>query len=129
VIECTPEKDCICPESEEARQEIGLNDRDCLPVELNIDAFPAGEFGTVPGVLKWISQEAIPPDELRQYFSFKAKIKLEREHFVLNKEEDIQVALQAGMAVNSKVNIGKRTVLQLLFSRLTGQFNSVTDVR
>lgn len=129
VIECTPEKDCICPESEEARQEIGLNDRDCLPVELNIDAFPAGEFGTVPGELKWISQEAIPPDELRQYFSFKAKIKLEREHFVLNKEEDIQVALQAGMAVNSKVNIGKRTVLQLLFSRLTGQFNSVTDAR
>ncbi|MFZ1027578.1 MAG: chromosome partitioning protein ParA [Limnoraphis robusta] len=129
VIECTPEKDCICPESEEARQEIGLNDRDCLPVELNIDAFPAGEFGTVPGELKWISQEAIPPDELRQYFSFKAKIKLEREHFVLNKDEDIQVALQAGMAVNSKVNIGKRTVLQMLFSRLTGQFNSVTDVR
>lgn len=129
VIECTPEKDCICPESEEARQEIGLNDRDCLPVELNIDAFPAGEFGTVPGELKWISQEAIPPDELRQYFSFKAKVKLEREHFVLNKEEDIQVALQAGMAVNSKVNIGKRTVLQMLFSRLTGQFNSVTDVR
>ncbi|MEB3277321.1 MAG: chromosome partitioning protein ParA [Lyngbya sp.] len=129
VIECTPEKDCVCPESEEARQQLGLDERDCIPVEVNIDAFPAGEFGTVPGELKWISQEAIPPDELRQYFSFKAKIQLEREHFILDEDEDIKVALQAGMAVNSKINIGKRTVLQMLFSRLTGQFNSITDVR
>jgi HlyD family secretion protein len=129
VIECTPEKDCVCPESEEARQQLGLGDRDCIPVEVNIDAFPAGEFGTVPGELKWISQEAIPPDELRQYFSFKAKIQLEREHFVLSEDEEIKVDLQAGMAVNSKINIGKRTVLQMLFSRLTGQFNSVTNVR
>ncbi|WP_413165859.1 chromosome partitioning protein ParA [Capilliphycus salinus ALCB114379] len=129
VIECTPEKDCLCPASEEARQQVGLDERDCIPVEVNIDAFPAGEFGTVPGELKWISQEAIPPDELRQYFSFKAKIQLEREHFVLNEDEDLKVDLQAGMAVNSKINIGKRTVLQMLFSRLTGQFNSITNVR
>lgn len=129
VIECTPEKDCLCPASPEARQELGLDDRDCIPVEVNIDAFPAGEFGTVPGQLKWISQEAIPPDELRQYFSFKAKIQLDREHFVLDEDEALKVDLQAGMAVNSKINIGKRTVLQMLFSRLTGQFNSITNVR
>ncbi|MDY7020742.1 MAG: chromosome partitioning protein ParA [Cyanobacteriota bacterium] len=128
-IECTPEKDCMCPESPEARQEIGLDDRDCIPVEVNIDAFPAGEFGTVPGELKWISQEAIPPDELRQYFSFKAKIQLEREHFILDEDQELKVDLQSGMAVNSKINIGKRTVLQMLFSRLTGQFNSITNVR
>ncbi|MEL7036935.1 MAG: chromosome partitioning protein ParA [Cyanobacteria bacterium J06592_8] len=128
-IECTPEKNCMCPESPEARQEIGLDDRDCIPVEVNIDAFPAGEFGTVPGELKWISQEAIPPDELRQYFSFKAKIQLEREHFILDEDQELKVDLQSGMAVNSKINIGKRTVLQMLFSRLTGQFNSITNVR
>ncbi len=129
IIECTPEKDCVCPVSEAARQELGLGDRDCIPVELNIDAFPGGEFGTIPGELKWISQEAIPPEELRPYFSFRARVQLERQYFALDSDEEIQVALQSGMAVNSKINIGRRTVFQMLFSRLTGQFNSVTDLR
>jgi HlyD family secretion protein len=129
VIECTPEKDCLCPESENARKELGLTEEDCVKVELNIDAFPAGEFGTVVGELKWISQDAIPPDELRQYYSFEAKIQLEKDYFVLDEEEDIRIALQSGMAVNSKINIGKRTILQLLFSRFTGTFNSMTNVR
>jgi HlyD family secretion protein len=129
VIECTPEKDCLCPESEAVREELGLTDEDCVKVELNIDAFPAGEFGTVEGELKWISQDAIPPDEIRQYYSFEAKIDLDKDYFVLDEEEDIRIALQSGMAVNSKINIGKRTILQLLFSRFTGTFNSMTNVR
>ncbi len=128
-IECTPEKDCFCPESEAAREELRVTEEDCIKVELNIDAFPAGEFGTVVGELKWISQDAIPPDELRQYYSFEAKIQLEKDYFVLDEEEDIRIGLQSGMAVNSKINIGKRTVLQLLFSRFTGTFNSMTNVR
>ena len=129
VIECTPQKDCLCPESEAARAELNLTEEDCVKVELNIDAFPAGEFGTVVGELKWISQDAIPPDELRQYYSFEAKIDLDKDYFVLDEEEDIRIALQSGMAVNSKINIGKRTVLQLMFSRFTGTFNSMTNVR
>ncbi|MGB3535204.1 MAG: chromosome partitioning protein ParA [Microcoleaceae cyanobacterium] len=129
VIECSAQKDCLCPASEAAREELGLTEDDCITVELNIDAFPAGEFGTVKGELKWISQDAIPPDELRQYYSFEAKIQLDKDYFVLDEEEDIRIALQSGMAVNSKINIGKRTVLQLMFSRFTGTFNSMTNVR
>ncbi len=129
VIECTPAKDCFCPTSEAALEELDLSEEDCVKVELNIDAFPAGEFGTVVGELKWISQDAIPPDELRQYYSFEAKIQLEKDYFVLDEEEDIRISLQSGMAVNSKINIGKRTVLQLMFSRFTGTFNSMTNVR
>ncbi|MGF1494258.1 MAG: chromosome partitioning protein ParA [Microcoleaceae cyanobacterium] len=136
VIECTPEKDCVCPESEQAREEIGLVDEECINVEVNIDAFPAGEFGTVPGELKWMSQDAIPPDEIRPFYSFRGKIKLDEQAFVLDRdnrglpeEEQVAIDLQAGMAVNSKINIGKRSVLQLLFSRFTGQFNSITNVR
>ena len=119
----------MCPESEAARLELGLDEKDCIPVEVNIDAFPSGEFGTVPGELKWMSQEAIPPEEVRPFYSFKATIQLEREYFELDEEQDIKIQLQAGMATNTKINIGKRSVLQLLFSRFTGQFNSVTNVR
>ncbi|MGL5082648.1 MAG: chromosome partitioning protein ParA [Microcoleaceae cyanobacterium] len=129
VIECTLEKDCLCPESEAARKEIGIQAQECTRVEVNIDAFPSGEFGTVPGELKWISQDAIPPDEIRPFYSFKGKIKLDREYFELDKEKGVQIPLQSGMAINTKINLGKRSVLEMLFSRFTGQFNSVTNVR
>ncbi|RAQ43844.1 chromosome partitioning protein ParA, partial [Arthrospira sp. O9.13F] len=92
----------------------------------------SNEFGTVPGELIWISQNAIPPEEGRPFFSFRANIKLERQYFMLNEDvpgQEIQIKLQSGMAVNTKVNIGKRTVLQMLFSRLTGKFESITNLR
>lgn len=132
VIECQVEKDCICPTSAAAREEIGIADEQCIGVEVNIDAFPSNEFGTVPGELIWISQNAIPPEEGRPFFSFRANIKLERQYFMLNEDipgQEIQIKLQSGMAVNTKVNIGKRTVLRMLFSRLTGKFESITDLR
>lgn len=132
VIECQLEKDCVCPTSSVAREEIGITDEQCIGVEVNIDAFPSNEFGTVPGELKWISQNAIPPNELRQFYSFEARIKLENQYFLLNEDvpgQEITINLQGGMAVNTKVNIGKRTVLQMLFSRLTGKFESITNLR
>jgi len=133
VIECQTEKDCLCPTSAAARAEIGIEDEQCIAVEVNIDAFPSNEFGTVPGELKWISQDAIPPDELRQYYSFKAKVQLEQQNFILNDDEPVEdqvaIGLQSGMAVNTKINIGQRSVLEMLFSRFTGQFESITNLR
>lgn len=131
VIECKAEKDCICPTSPEARQEIGISDEDCIGVEVNIDAFPNDEFGTVPGELKWISQDAIPPDpeKMRDYFSFKAKVKLDRQHFTLDEQKDLKIALQSGMSVNTKINIGKRSVLDMFLNRLTGRVNSITNLK
>lgn len=131
VIECKAEKDCICPTSPEARQEIGISNEDCIGVEVNIDAFPNDEFGTVPGELKWISQDAIPPDpeKMRDYFSFKAKVKLDRQHFSLDEQKDLKIALQSGMSVNTKINIGKRSVLDMFLNRLTGRVNSITNLK
>jgi len=131
VIECKAEKDCICPSSPEARQEIGISDEDCIPVEVSIDAFPNDQYGMVPGQLKWLSQDAIPPDpeKGRQYFSFKGTVKLDQQNFTLDEQKDIKIGLQSGMAVNTKINVGKRSVLDIFLNRFTGSMNRITNLK
>ncbi|HAN74262.1 MAG TPA: chromosome partitioning protein ParA [Planktothrix sp. UBA8402] len=131
VIECKAEKDCICPDSPEARQEIGITDADCIPVEVTIDAFPNDQFGMVSGQLKWLSQDAIKPDpeKGRQYFTFKGKVKLDKQNFTLDEERNIKIGLQSGMSVNTKINVGKRSVLDIFLNRFTGRINSITNLK
>ncbi|MEB3339852.1 chromosome partitioning protein ParA [Okeania sp.] len=130
VIQCEPGKKCVCPELRENREKLGLKDVDCVPVEVQVEALPANEFGTATGEVVFISNDAIPPsqEEGRAYFSFETKIELERQTFVLGHENDLEIGLQNGMAINSNINVGKRTVLELFFNRFTGKFQSLTNV-
>ncbi|NEP77889.1 MAG: biotin/lipoyl-binding protein [Okeania sp. SIO3B3] len=130
VIECEPGKKCACPELKENREKLGLSDVECVPVEVQVEALPANEFGTVTGEVISISDDAIPPDQEsgRAYFSFETTIDLERQTFVLDNENDLEIGLQNGMAINSNINVGKRTVLELFFNRFTGKFRSLTNV-
>ena len=130
VIECEAGKKCACPELKENREKLGLSDVNCVPVEVQVQALPANEFGTVAGEVISISDDAIPPDqqEGRGYFSFKTTIDLERQTFVLDNENNLEIGLQNGMAINSNINVGKRTVLELFFNRFTGKFKSLTNV-
>ncbi|MCL2924245.1 MAG: chromosome partitioning protein ParA [Trichodesmium sp. MAG_R04] len=130
VIACEAGKKCVCPELKENREKLGLSDLECLPVEVQVQALPANEFGTATGEVIYISDDAIPPDQQagRPFFSFETTIDLERQTFVLDDENDLEIGLQNGMAINSNINVGKRTVLELFFSRFTSKFKSLTNV-
>ncbi|NEO55390.1 MAG: biotin/lipoyl-binding protein [Okeania sp. SIO3B5] len=130
VIECEPGKKCVCPELKENREKLGLKDVECIPVEVQVEALPANEFGTATGEVISISDDALPPDQEagRPYFSFETTIDLERQTFVLDNENDLEIGLQNGMAISSNINVGKRTVLELFFNRFTGKFRSLTNV-
>jgi len=129
-IDCKPGKSCVCPELRENREKLGLTDRQCVPVEVQVQALPANEFGTVNGEVVSISKDAIPPDpqQERPFFSFETTIRLSRQTVILDRETDLEIALQNGMAVNSNINVGKRSVLELFFSRFTSKFKSLTNV-
>jgi HlyD family secretion protein len=129
-IDCKPGKSCICPELKENREKLGLTDRQCVPVEVQVQALPANEFGTVAGEVISISKDAIPPDpqQERPFFSFETTIRLSRQTVILDRESDLEIALQNGMAVNSNIKVGKRSVLELFFSRFTSKFKSLTNV-
>ncbi|MEG3876545.1 biotin/lipoyl-binding protein [Microcoleus sp. herbarium7] len=130
-IDCEVGKSCVCPEKEVNREKLGMTHYDCVPVELNVEAFPALEFGTAAGEVKEISKDAEPPTELRKYYAFKTKVKLKNQKFVLNKGKanEQEVNLQSGMAVSSNINIGKRTVLQMFINRFTGKLDTFKTVK
>ena len=130
-IDCEKGKSCVCPEKEATKKMLELKAYDCVPVEVNVEAFPAMEFGTVDGEVKSISKDAEPPTELRKYYSFKTVIKLRSQKFTLNKgkENQVEVGLQSGMAVSSNINIGKRSVLQMFVDRFTGKLDTFKNVK
>lgn len=130
IIDCEPGKTCVCPDLKENREKLGLTDGDCVLVEVQVQALPANEFGTVEGEVVSISKDAIPPDPQseRPFFSFETKVRLLRQSVVLDKENFLEIGLQNGMAVNSNIKVGKRSVLELLFNRFTGKFQSITNV-
>jgi HlyD family secretion protein len=130
-VDCEQGKSCVCPEKEINREKLGLTKYQCVPVEVNVEAFPAMEFGTAEGEVKEISSDAEPPTELRKYYAFKTKIKLKNQKFLLNKGKPNEVAvnLQSGMSVSSNINIGKRTVLQMFINRFTGKLDTFKTVK
>ncbi|MEG5182634.1 chromosome partitioning protein ParA [Microcoleus sp. B4-C3] len=130
-IDCEIGKICVCPEKEINREKLGLTKYQCVPVEVNVEAFPAMEFGTAQGEVIEISSDAEPPTELRKYYAFKTKIKLKNQKFVLNKGKanEVEVGLQSGMAVSSNINIGKRTVLQMFINRFTGKMDTFKTIK
>jgi len=130
-IDCEKGKSCVCPEKENNRDKLGLTHYDCVPVEVNVEAFPAMEFGTAEGEVKEISSDAVAPTELRKYYAFKTTIKLKNQKFVLNKNKpnQLEVNLQSGMSVSSNINIGKRTVLQMFINRFTGKLDTFKTVK
>ncbi|WP_341732709.1 chromosome partitioning protein ParA [Microcoleus sp. EPA2] len=130
-IDCEKGKSCACPEKEVNREKLGLTKYQCVPVEVNVEAFPAMEFGTAEGEVIEISSDAVAPTELRKYYAFKTTIKLKNQKFVLNKDKpnQVEVNLQSGMAVSSNINIGKRTVLQMFINRFTGKLDTFKTVK
>ncbi|MEG5158894.1 chromosome partitioning protein ParA [Microcoleus sp. AT3-A2] len=130
-IDCETGKICVCPEKEINREKLGLTKYQCVPVEVNVEAFPAMEFGTAEGEVIEISSDAEPPTELRKYYAFKTKIKLNNQKFVLNKGKanEVEVNLQSGMSVSSNINIGKRTVLQMFINRFTGKMDTFKTIK
>ncbi|NES94920.1 MAG: HlyD family efflux transporter periplasmic adaptor subunit [Desertifilum sp. SIO1I2] len=84
--------------------------REGMPVEVNVSSFPSSEFGTINGELIWIGSDVLAPTQVRPYYAFPAKIKLDRQEFVVNGKE---LRLQSGMEITANVKVRKRSVLSL----------------
>ncbi|MBD1938835.1 HlyD family efflux transporter periplasmic adaptor subunit [Microcoleus sp. FACHB-68] len=97
-----------------------------MPVDINIEAFPAMEFGTIEGKLLSIGKDALPPTQERPFYSFPAKIELDRQYFEVS---DKQIPIQSGMAVQATVKIGKRTVLEMFLDRMSRKVKTLETVK
>ncbi len=81
-----------------------------MPVDVRIDSFPFSEYGDIQGELSWIGSDALPPDEIRPYYNFPAKIRLDRQALNISGRD---VNLQSGMSISANIKTRKRRVITI----------------
>ena len=114
----------------QAKVEIGSSDigfvRDGKPVDLSIDSFPATDFGVLQGTLFSIGSDALPPDQMKQYYRFPAVIKLDSQQFKLRSGLDLP--LQVGMSLTANIKLRKVSYLQLLLGTFKDKAESLRRI-
>jgi len=102
----------IAPSEYQAEVEAVLENKDVGFVkvgqhaEVKVETFPFTRYGTLPGTVSYVSQDAAP-DEKRGLL-FQARVKLERASLRVDERD---VALTPGMAVTAEISTGKRRVI------------------
>jgi HlyD family secretion protein len=97
-----------------------------MPVDVRVDSFPYSEFGDVKGKLTWIGSDALPPEQIRPFYSFPAKVKLERQSLVINGRT---VFLQSGMSISTNIRVRQRTVMSIFTDLFSEKTDSLKNVR
>ncbi len=92
-------------------------------VDVRIDAYSFSEFGDMEGTVTAISTDALPPDEIYQYYHIPAEITLERQQFVV---DDVPLAIRSGMSLNANIKLRKRRVITFFTDLFTRRVDAVT---
>jgi hemolysin D len=104
-----------------ANKDIGFV-KPSMQADVRFESFPYQEFGDVAGELSWIGSDALPPEQIRPYYHYPAKIKLNKQ-FLTAQGKDLP--LQAGMAINTQVKIRKRTILSIFTEPFLRQWDAM----
>ncbi|NEO66198.1 MAG: HlyD family efflux transporter periplasmic adaptor subunit, partial [Moorea sp. SIO4G2] len=99
-----------------------------METEVRVDSFPFSEFGDVKGKVLSIGSDALPPDpaELRQDYTFPAKIELDKQFIQAYGKE---VPLQSGMSISANIRVRKRTVMSIFTEMFLDKTESLTKMR
>jgi hemolysin D len=97
-----------------------------MKVDVRIDSFPFSEFGDIKGEVTWIGSDALPPDQVRPYYSFPVKISLDRQSLMV---KDKKVPLQSGMSVTANIKTRDRTVISIFTELFAKQIDSIKTIR
>ena len=124
ILKIVPD-DALVAKVDITNKDIGFVKED-MRVDVRIDSFPFSEFGDVKGTLDSIGSDALPPDQIHQYYRFPAKVKLDRQSLVVNGNK---VPLQSGMSVSVNIRVRDRTVLSIFTDLFTSQADSLKTVR
>lgn len=95
--------------------------------DVRIDSFPYSEFGDIKGEVSFIGSDALPPDEIHNFYRFPVKVLLDEQHLMIRGEK---VDLQSGMSVSLNIKVKEnRTVLSLFTELFTKKVDSLKNVR
>jgi hemolysin D len=93
-----------------------------MDVDVRIDSFPFSEFGDVKGKVVQIGSDALPPDQIYNFYRFPVEVRLNQQNLMINKQP---VTLQSGMSLSANIRTRKRTVLSIFTELFTRQVESV----
>jgi hemolysin D len=97
-----------------------------MPVDVRVDSFPFSEFGDIKGTLVNVGSDALPPDQIYNFYRFPAKVEIDRQAIEVKGNE---VPLQSGMSVSANIITRKRTVLSIFTDFFTRKTDSLKNVR
>jgi len=98
-----------------------------MDVEVQVEAFPATEFGTITGKLTSISDDVLEPEESRPFYAFGVTIELDEQYFELKTGKKIK--LHPGMAVSANIKLRERSVLSLFTDSFLGGTQNLENLR
>ena len=114
----------------EARVEVPSKDIGFVQVgkaaDISIDSFPATDFGVLQGKVRKIGSDALPPDQLKQFYRFPVDIRLNSQQLKL--KSGAILPLQVGMSLTANVKLRKVTYLQLLLSSFKDKAKSLQRI-
>jgi membrane fusion protein, peptide pheromone/bacteriocin exporter len=94
------------------------------PVNLQIDAFPYTEWGTIPGDVRSVSQDFV---QVGQQLVFKAVIDLQDTS--LTSSSGAEVGLRRGMTIQARFVLQRRTLFDVLFGKMSESLDPRSAVR
>jgi len=114
----------------EARVEVASKDIGFVavgkPSDVSIDSFPASDFGVLQGRVRRIGSDALPPDQLKNFYRFPVDIRLDGQQLKLR--DGKVLPLQVGMSLHANIKLRKVTYLQLLLSTFKDKADSIRRI-
>jgi len=111
----------IVPQDHPVEVEAQLENRDIgfvkegQPVELKIETFPFTLYGTIPGKVLTVSDDAVPLDKEKSGLVYATRVSMDRATMQV---EGKHIHLTPGMAVTVEIKTGQRRVIEFLLSPL-----------
>ncbi len=112
LMRIVPEEDAIEIEAWLPNKDIGFV-HEGQQAEIKVETFPFTRYGTIDGVIKTLSNDAIADEHLGLVYAI--RVKMSRTNMQV---KDKTVNLSPGMAVTVEVNMGKRRLIEFLLSPL-----------
>lgn len=97
-----------------------------MPVDVRVDSFPLSEFGDIKGELVSVGSDALPPSQIRPFYTFPARIQLNQQSLRANGRE---LPLRSGMAISVNIKVRDRRVISILTDGFTQQIEHLKSIR
>ena len=95
-------------------------------VELNIDSYPAADFGGVDGKISFISANSRKINDRDNNLFYEVKVTLNNQLIELNSGKNLP--LKPGMSLSANIKLRRLSYLQLLFNLFTDKSRSIQQI-